>query len=249
MYVDESGDPGLTGSPTRFFTLSGLVVHELRWRDVLNHFLLFRRRMRASFGLKLREEIHAARFIAKPGSLQRIPRKDRLTILRHFADEIARVPDVAVINVCVDKQGKAPTYDVHEQAWMALIQRFENTITHRNFPGPTNPDDRGMIFPDGQPVGALQRLIRRMRVYNPIPSMYGGYRMLQLVQIVEDPSFRDSANSLYIQAADLCAYLAYQLHAPNQYMRKSGGSSYFRRLSPVLCRAASKQDPFGIVHL
>jgi hypothetical protein len=27
MYVDESGDPGLVGSPTRYFTLSGLVIH------------------------------------------------------------------------------------------------------------------------------------------------------------------------------------------------------------------------------
>ena len=29
MYVDESGDAGLVGSPTRYFVLTGLVVHEL----------------------------------------------------------------------------------------------------------------------------------------------------------------------------------------------------------------------------
>jgi len=29
MYVDESGDPGLVGSPTEHFLLTGLVVHEL----------------------------------------------------------------------------------------------------------------------------------------------------------------------------------------------------------------------------
>ena len=29
MYVDESGDVGLVGSPTRYFVLVGLVVHEL----------------------------------------------------------------------------------------------------------------------------------------------------------------------------------------------------------------------------
>ncbi|MGH2600854.1 MAG: DUF3800 domain-containing protein, partial [Dehalococcoidia bacterium] len=32
MYVDESGDSGLTNSPTRYFVLTGLVVHELRWQ-------------------------------------------------------------------------------------------------------------------------------------------------------------------------------------------------------------------------
>lgn len=41
MYVDESGDPGLTSSPTRYFVLSGIVIHELRWAiclDQLNQF-------------------------------------------------------------------------------------------------------------------------------------------------------------------------------------------------------------------
>jgi hypothetical protein len=30
LYVDESGDVGLDGSPGRYFALSGFVVHELR---------------------------------------------------------------------------------------------------------------------------------------------------------------------------------------------------------------------------
>jgi hypothetical protein len=36
MYVDESGDIGATSvSPTRYFILSAIVIHELRWRDIL----------------------------------------------------------------------------------------------------------------------------------------------------------------------------------------------------------------------
>ncbi len=31
MYVDESGDMGLVNSPTRFFVLSGVVIHEMRF--------------------------------------------------------------------------------------------------------------------------------------------------------------------------------------------------------------------------
>jgi hypothetical protein len=41
MYVDESGDPGLVGSPTRYFTLTGMVVHELRWHETLNKLVSF----------------------------------------------------------------------------------------------------------------------------------------------------------------------------------------------------------------
>ena len=33
MYVDESGDIGLVNSPTRYFVLVGLVLHELRWQQ------------------------------------------------------------------------------------------------------------------------------------------------------------------------------------------------------------------------
>ena len=35
LYVDESGDIGLDNSPTNYFCLSGLVVHELRWDATL----------------------------------------------------------------------------------------------------------------------------------------------------------------------------------------------------------------------
>ena len=60
MYVDESGDIGLSGSPTRYFVLTGLVLHELRWRQTLDELIGFRRELKADFGLKLREEIHAS---------------------------------------------------------------------------------------------------------------------------------------------------------------------------------------------
>jgi hypothetical protein len=44
MYVDESGDSGLDNSPTRYFVLTGLVIHELRWRAYLEQMVNFRQR-------------------------------------------------------------------------------------------------------------------------------------------------------------------------------------------------------------
>ena len=46
MYVDESGDTGLANSPTRYFVLSGIVVHESRWREFINALVAFRRTLR-----------------------------------------------------------------------------------------------------------------------------------------------------------------------------------------------------------
>ena len=253
MYVDESGDPGLTGSPTRYFVLSGLVVQELRWRPYLEQIVDFRRRMKALYGLKLREEIHASALITRPEALVRIRRNDRLSIIRAYAKELSNLPDLNIINIIVDKQGKAAGYDVFEMAWKALIQRFENTLSHRNFRGPANPDERGMILCDHTDNKKLTRLLRMMRHFNPVPNMQArfgsGYRNLALGSIVEDPVFRDSEHSYFIQAIDTAAYLLQQHQAPNAYFRKKSARNYFALLDPILCKVAARADPLGIVRL
>jgi hypothetical protein len=252
MYVDGSGDSGLQNSPTRYYILTGLVIHELRWQQYLDQIVDFRRRMRSHFGLRLAEEIHAAAMVSRPGPLIRIARNDRLTILRAFADELAALPDINIINIVVDKQGKAPPYDAFEMAWKALLQRFENTIIHRNFPGPANPDEKGAVFPDNTDNRRVTQLLRQVRRYNPVPNQqrFGiGYRNLLVRNLIEDPSFRDSRHSYFIQAADLCAYLLLQYLSPCAYFRKKGARTYFRRLDPILCKVASTADPLGIVRL
>lgn len=252
MYVDESGDCGMINSPTRYVVLSGLVVHELRWQPYLDQIITLRQQFKQQHGLKLREEIHASAFINRPGVLMRIPLYNRLAILRQYTDQLAQMTDLNVINIVVDKQGKPVNYDVFEMAWKALIQRFENTLSRHNFVGPANPDERGMLFPDNTDNKKLIGLLRKMRRYNPIPNQAAmglGYRNLQLSRIVEDPGFRDSAHSYYIQAADTIAYFLYQYLQPNAYIRKKAANNYFLRLDPILCKVASRNDPLGIVRL
>lgn len=250
MYVDESGDCGLVNSPTRYFVLSGLAVHELRWQACLDDLISFREFLRDGFGLKLREEFHAAALINRPGELIRIKRHDRLAMIRMFATALARMTDVNVVNVVVDKCGK--TGEIFELAWGALIQRFENTISHHNFPGPRNPDDRGMILCDHTDDRKLLQLTRRMRRYNPVPNQPGfgaGYRNMPLNYVIEDPSFRDSRHSYFVQAVDLVAFLLYQHLVPGAYVRRKSAQNYFLRLEPILCTHASSKDPLGIVRL
>ncbi|GMV92957.1 MAG: hypothetical protein AMXMBFR82_27350 [Candidatus Hydrogenedentota bacterium] len=256
MYVDESGDCGITNSPSRYFALSGLVVHELRWHDTLDQLIAFKRTLRDRFDLPMRTEFHAAAFISRPGKLTVIPKHDRLTMIRHFADCLASIPDIAVVNVIVDKEGRSDDFDVFERAWTVLIQRFENTMSHRNFPGPCNADDRGILFVDRTDDKKLTRLLRRMRRYNPIPSKIeyraagaDAYRNLLLTRVVEDPTFRDSAHSFFIQAVDLTAFLLYQKFAPSAYIKKKSAHNYFNRLDPILCTVAAGRDPQGIVRL
>lgn len=252
MYVDESGDAGLANSPTPYFVLSGLVIHELRWDAYLQQLIAFRQMLRHQYGLKLREEIHASALITNPGTLQRIPRHDRLAILRQYADHLATMTDFNIINVVVDKTTKVVPYDPFEAAWKILIQRFENTISRRNFPGPANADDKGLLIPDATDDKKLTNLIRRMRHYNPIrnQTQYGqGTRNLPLQALIEDPFLKDSAHSYFIQSADVVAYLLYQHLQPNSYISKKSGHNYFKRLEPILCKVASRSDPLGVVYV
>ncbi len=252
MFADESGDVGLINSPTRYFALTGLVLHELRWRACLESLLEFRKEMRAKFDVKLREEFHAGSMLSHPKELARIPKHRRLEIIRLFADKLASMPELNVISVLVDKHGKAEQYDVFENAWKALIQRFENTITHHNFPGPSNPDDRGILICDNTDGQKLTRLFRKMGTYNPVPNQSqfgGGYRNLTLKYLIEDPVFRDSKTSQFIQAADLAAFLVYQHTCPSSYMRRKSGQNYLNRLQPILCLFASRSNIYGTVRL
>ena len=251
IYVDESGDAGRNNSPTRYFVLSGLVIHETKWRDTLNKLIDFRLRMRSKFGLLLKEEIHAGAMLSRPGNLVRIKRNERLTIIRQLLDEIAANSDFRIISVRIDKQGKPPEYDVFENAWRVLIQRFENTLVHQNFPG-CQANDHGIIFCDETDAAKLRALYRKMRVFNPIPndqSHGSGYRQMPLSKIVEDPSVRNSGHSYFIQAVDAVAWAFYQRYAPSSFVQKKGARNYFTRLGAVLSKTATRRNVFGIVEL
>lgn len=248
LYADESGDVGLQNSPTDFFCLSGIVFHELRWHDTLEAIIQFRRAMRDRYNLKLRDEIHEADFIHHPGEMARIAKSMRLRILREVIDFQASIPDINIINVVVDKRNKTAGQDIFEIAWTTLIQRFHNTLSHKNFPGPQNADDKGLLVVDQTDEVKLRNLSRRMRRYNPIPSAYGaGTFAVPITTIVEDAVHRNSGHSYFIQLADVNAYFLQQKYAACSYVKRKGGNNYFSRLDPVLCRVASRSHPEGIV--
>jgi Protein of unknown function (DUF3800) len=247
MYVDESGDTGLVGSPSRYFTLSGIVVHEKSWRTFIDRLIAFRKTLKSVYGLGVRTEIHASEYIRKP--IDGLSKYDRLAILRNTLDELAKMPEISVTNIVVDKQGKAPDYDVFQKAWGVLFQRFENTLFYGNFPGHYR-DEFGMVLSDATAGQKLTQMVRRMAVYNPIPSSYGyESRNIPIRKIIEDPHFKDSRSSLPIQMADVCAYFLHQRFAPNSYIKKKAAHNYFDRLQPVLNLKASTSNAMGIVQI
>lgn len=254
MYVDESGDSGKwhKNSPTRYFILSAIVIHEADWKDTLTNLVNFRRTLRDTKGLKLREEIHCTEFINKPGALIRIKRNDRLDILKKCLDWLNNQKPVSVFSVAIDKQGR--TDDIFETAWSTLIMRFENTIKNNNFKRSKSSGnvDKGVIVSDHTDGKKLRGIIRKMRHFNYVPSQqtYGsGARNIKLEYIIEDPVFRHSKDSLLHQICDVVAYFVRQKVEPNSYVKKKGGHNYYGRLTNVILKPASSKNNEGIVYL
>lgn len=248
MYVDESGDPGMVNSPTSNFILSGVVVHELRWQSTLDAILTFRRTLRSKYQLKVRDEIHATDLIGAKGVLNGINKSYRLQILRDIADFQSTQSDLSIVNVAIEKSNKSPNFDVFDYAWRLLIQRFDNTIFFKNFPKSGNQLDAGIVVADKTDEPKLRTLLRKMRAYNPIPNTgNSGFRQMPLKVVIKDPIHRDSAHSYFVQLADVNAYLLRQKIHPSKYIKEKGARNYFDRLNPILCKVASKSDPFGVV--
>ena len=249
MYVDESGDTGRKPGSTSHFALSGIVVHESRWRDFLQVLIDFRKTLRTVYGLPVRTEIHAVEFISK--RVLNLAKHDRLAILRNTLDELAKIDFISITNVIVAKQGKPSNYDVFDAAWGTLFQRFENTMQHGNFPG-GHSRDHGMVITDATAGIKLQQMVRRMAVINYVPHhpRFGlGTRNIPIKRIIEDPHGKDSRQTYPIQACDVVAYFLYQRYTPNSYIQRKRAQSYFNRLAPVLNTHASRSSKLGIVTL
>jgi len=252
MYVDESGDCGLVNSPTRYFVLSGLIVHETRWRDCLARLTRFRHYLRQRYDLNLRDEFHAGDLIFRPGALARLKRSDRLAMIRAYANQLATMPDLSLISVVVDKQSKPRGYDVFGSAWTAIVRRFEAALTDRALPGSFREEDQGFILCDSTDAAKLMLLLRSMHHYEPLPDAKGAEVVADSARrqyVIEDACHLDSAHSYFIQAADLAAFLLYQKLAPSRYIKKRQAYNYFGHLKPIACRATGRWESDGVIYV
>lgn len=231
MYVDESGDTGHINSPSKYFILSAIVVHETDWFALLNDMIEFRRYLKMKYGLNMKEEIHASVFVnGRPKLNKTIPKNLRLDLLKKCLEWINTRNDISIVTI---RLTKSKWFDIFDFGWRTLIQRFENTLSYKNFPNPTG-FDKGLIVADDTDGGKLTKLLREMRRHNHVPGVAGtSSRNLKLQAVIEDPVFRNSANSYLHQMADVVAYFARQQYEPNKFIRKKGARTFYNKLNRV----------------
>jgi hypothetical protein len=243
MYVDESGDPGIHKYGSPYFILSGLVVSQDEWQKYLERLKLFRKSLKTRFGLLLKEEIHASELIRikKNQAYKKIRKTERINILKDYCRQIPIIFNTAkLINICLEKKDYSTSEEVQLTAWNRLIQRFDTYLKKV-------VNDKGIIISDDTDGYKIMSLLRKMRVYNPVPSHFGAFYNSPTDSIIEDIFQRSSHHSYFIQTIDVVAHLLYRKEYPKGSLKKYGLEKMFENLEPILLKEASKGDSLGIV--
>lgn len=250
IYIDDSGDTGLMnkGSPTKAYVLSALVVPHTDWLDMLDELIEFRRFLRDEFGVKVRDELKAGYLVHGTGPFAGVGQKARMRIYRmamRFQRKVALLEEgkiggrlqawAVVINKAEwENQGKrAESEAIHETAWQYMLNRIER-FTHYG-------DDTCIVFPDEGHPDAVRTITRKMRRQSLVPSMYDPDVKLKVPVrlMLEDPNFRRSSESYFVQLADLNSYAAYRRVFPEPWF----GTAFWEELGGVRVEAVNKYRP------
>ncbi|HEY4000530.1 MAG TPA: DUF3800 domain-containing protein [Candidatus Xenobia bacterium] len=234
VYMDDSGD-------TRTKGFSALMIHETVWRDSFQAIKTFRQHLRETDGIYLKKEFHATEFVGGRGNIapQVVTKWRRCEIFKETLLMVASLKGIRVFNAF------GPASDEY-----ILFERFLNRINRTA----EAQKSRALIISDEGKEGEYTRLARRMSVFNPIPSRYGTWvdsgektKNITLDRIIEDPFFKKSEKSYFIQMADFCAYALLRREVPLESKNRYGLDKAFDLLQPVLFTKAYSKDAMGII--
>lgn len=224
-YIDDSGD-----EKVRVFSVVAIPL--AAWRVCFERLRDFRRKLKRDRGIFVTVEFHATELVSGRGRISEktIGKYERSQVFKETPQEITQLPGARLFNAIGPKDKEAMLYE-------RLLNRINRTLVSWQSPGL-------LISDEGKDYTSL---VRRMGVHNPIPSMYGGWpggktKNIVLGQIYEDPVFRKSHRSYFIQMADFCAYSLlrseYQLASKNRY----GLHQAFDILAPICTPECFRAD-------
>jgi len=202
-YFDETGDDGLIKYSSDHFVLTSIYMPSSKWQENYDAIRTMRRGMRDDFGLHIAEEFHTKQFLTDKNPYRKYgwTVEQKQEIIKRYTIALASL-DMQCMNVIIDKtKVKSGSYSVLENALTYSVQRIENDSAGRW---------KYVILSDKGRVGIMSHTARKIRAFNPIPSMFGSdYRNQPIKNMVEDILEKDSEESYFIQSADFISYFAH----------------------------------------
>ena len=233
VYLDDSRDEQLC-------VFSGLIVPDVQWRAGFDQLRAFRRSLKATDDIFVRKELHAWKLVSGRGRISThvVTKYRRCQIFKEALQLAVGMPGVTLINGVTSANNDELLFE-----WLA--NRINRTMEARG--------SHAMLICDEGKEASYTRLIRRMGVFNPIPSNVGVWpegtatRNITVDRILEDPFFKVSQRSYFIQLVDFCAYALLRKERPIPSKTKYGLDTAFNILDPILLKAATRNDPQGVL--
>ncbi|MDH3405621.1 MAG: DUF3800 domain-containing protein [Gammaproteobacteria bacterium] len=231
VYIDDSNHPPI-------YTFSAIVIEAERWRTVFNTIKTWRSELKKTDNIDVYREFHAVDFISGHGKLGPaiVVKWRRCEIFKAGLSLLANQEGVSLFNVCLNRQ---------DWAFERLLNRINRTMQVW--------DSNAILICDQGKEAEYTALVRKMGVYNPIPSRYcvwpDGHqnRNIPIDRIIEDPFFKISTRSFLIQMADFCAYALLRREVQLASKNKYGLHKAFELLGPICFKDANQKDQFGII--
>lgn len=204
-YLDESGDSGYNNSPTNFFILSCVLVHEANWLNTLDALIAMRRQLKQVHNIPTRPEIKAIDIKSGQGVFNSLgwSRLKRFQLFSELLDFEGRDLPIKVFAVAINKPlAQTRGWEPRERAWTFALERINRFC---------QPSDWSIIFPDQGHGYFIRRQLRKMRRFHSVPSHWqAGSISYRVERIIEDPNDRKSQDSYFIQLADWNSYAAHR---------------------------------------
>jgi hypothetical protein len=209
-----------------------------KWNEAFSAIKGFRRHLREAHGIYINKELHASKFAAGKGRIANRPLDAR--------------ERVAVFGKVMRFVTNCRFFRIVSSANTNEFVAFERLINLLN----RTADKRGhyvLLFCDAGQEATFTKRIRKMRVHNPIWSNRGVWedtgqetRNIPISQMIEDPIFKDSKSSYFIQLVDFCAYALLRSERPIESRTALGYDRMYDILQPVTAPINNRKDPRGL---
>jgi len=218
IYIDESGtfSDGLTEQIaitnkrlSTHFVLTAVLIDIEDWEKILGRFKSLRSDLRHNYKVNKSEHIHAFELLGGGGVWRHIKyahlnSAKRLSMFAYILSSYSNWPEPKVISVVVSKLTNYKSINpdtAREKAYENLVNRIDKTLDGEKY----------MIINDGQEDDKIIRQLRKLRAYNKLNTSYAGTVDIEIRSLIEDPLFKYSKNSYFLQYVDHIAYAT--LHA------------------------------------
>lgn len=241
-YIDESYDDEV-------FAMSALIVPVAHWRETFEAIKAHRHTLKAVYGIFTSKELHALEFVSGRGRISErmIPKGLRAQLFRETMDMLAGLRHLRVISGAWPMDG-VEKREIHAKAFSRIAERLQRRAVE-------NGSHILRMVDEGKDV-ELRKISRRSAIYNPVGSRYGAWedgsraKNIPNDRLIEDPIFRSSARSYFLQLADFVAYaLLKQETTLTPLVERYRLHECYGRLKPIIVIKATSKDPrrLGVV--